>query len=174
MTELSFRAASRADLPKILDLLTASGLPLEGVEAHVDSFLVVFQNGGLVACAGLERYGVAALLRSVAVAKTHRGNGLGQRLVAQLVEIAHADGIESLVLLTVTKTGFFERFGFQVISRADAPAAVQYSVQFQTVCPASAKVMRLDIPRAENLQKGQLPNTEQSCDSQSTETRKGR
>src|SRR4030095_8370434 len=51
----------------------------------------------------------------------------------------------SLLLLTMTKTAYFEHFGFQTISRAEVPAAVQCSVQFQDTCPASAAVMRLDI-----------------------------
>ena len=154
MTEPSFRAASLADLPNILELLTASGLLIAGVEAHVDGFLLAFQEGSLAACAGLERYGEAALLRSVAVATHHRRKGLAQRLVDQLIEIARADGIESLLLLTVTRTGYFERFGFQTISRAEVPPAVQCSVQFHDACPASAVVMRLNIPRAETTDEG--------------------
>jgi amino-acid N-acetyltransferase len=74
--------------------------------------------------------------------------------VDQLIEIARADGIESLLLLTVTKTGYFERYGFQTISRAEVPAAVLNSVQFQGVCHASASVMRLDIHHSEGIQPG--------------------
>jgi len=160
MTEPSFRAASLADLPNILELLTASGLPVAGVEAHVDGFLLAFQEGSLAACAGLERYGAAALLRSVAVATPHRRKGLAQRLVDQLIEIARADGIESLLLLTVTKTGYFERYGFQTISRAEVPAAVLNSVQFHGVCHASASVMRLDIRHSEGIHPGERGSTQ--------------
>jgi amino-acid N-acetyltransferase len=170
MTEPSFRAASLADLPKIVELLTASGLPVEGVEAHIDSFLLAFLDGSLAACAGLERYGPAALLRSVAAAKPHRRKGLGQRLVTQLIAIAPDDGIESLLLLTTTAAGYFERFGFQTISRAEAPAAVQYSVEFQGVCPASAAVMRLDIRRAESIHKGSGSTQSRAANHQSKET----
>jgi amino-acid N-acetyltransferase len=145
MLEPSFRTASPADLPKIVEFLTASGLPVKGVKAHIDGFLVALQDGRLIGCAGLERYGSAALLRSVAVANSHRRKKVARRLVAQLIEIARDDGIESLVLLTTSAAGYFERFGFQTISRAEVPAAVHVSVEFQGACPASASVMRLDI-----------------------------
>ena len=149
--ELDFRAASLADLPTIVELLSALGLPVAGVEEHIANFLLTFQEGSLVACAGLERYGATALLRSVAVAERHRGEGLAHRLVAQLIDIARADGIESLLLLTITAAGFFQRFGFRMISRDEAPAAVQSSIQFQGVCPASATLMRLFLRLPETV-----------------------
>ena len=151
MMGVDFRAASLADLPTIVELLSASGLPLSGVEGHIENFLLIFQDGSLAACAGLERYGATALLRSVAVAEQHRGEGLAQSLVAQLIDIARADGTESLLLLTITAAGFFERFGFRAISRDQAPAAVQSSVQFQGTCPASASLMRLDLRLPETV-----------------------
>jgi len=152
--ELDFRAASLADLPMILELLSASGLPTAGVEGHIDNFLLTFLDGSLAACAGLERYGATALLRSVAVAERHRRQGLAGSLVSQLIGIARADGIESLLLLTVTRAGFFERFGFRTISRDEAPTAVLCSIQFQGACHASASVMRLDLDRPETVLPG--------------------
>jgi amino-acid N-acetyltransferase len=172
MMEPSFRVASLADLPNIVELLSASGLPVAGVEAHIDSFLLALQGGSLAACAGLERYGPTALLRSVAVAKTHRGNGLAQKLVAQLIGIARADGIESVLLLTTTAGAFFERFGFRTISRAEAPAAVQCSVEFQGACPASASVMRLDIHQPGSVYKSNGSTQSHSANSQSPETQR--
>lgn len=151
MMEPHSRAASPADLPAVIELLTASGLPIAGVEEHIDGFLLAFQDGSLAACAGLEKYGATALLRSVAVAKSHRGNGLAKRLVSRLIEIAATDGIESVLLLTITAAPFFERFGFRTISRTEAPAAIQCSVQFRSACPNSAAVMRLDIHGIQRL-----------------------
>ena len=141
----AFRAANLADLPGLVELLSALGLPVAGVEEHIDNFLLTFQGGSLAACAGLERYGSTALLRSVAVAEGHRGRGLAQRLVAQLIDIARDDGIESVLLLTITAAGFFERFGFRAISRDEAPASVQGSVEFQGACPSSAALMQLSL-----------------------------
>jgi len=44
--------------------------------------------------------------------------------------------------LTTTAEGFFPKFGFERIPRADVPARVQESVEFVSACPASAVVMR--------------------------------
>lgn len=172
MMELNFRAASLADLPKVVELLIASGLPVAGVEAHIDNFLLAFQEGSLAACAGLERYGATALLRSVAVDGRYRGMGLAQRLVAQQIAIARADGIESVLLLTTTAATFFERFGFQTISRAEAPAVVQCSVEFQGACPATAAVMRLDIYRAPSLHESNGSMQSNSAGQSITETQR--
>lgn len=145
-----FRRADRTDLPQVLDLLTQARLPLAGVEAHLNSFLLAFRDDLLIGCAGLERYGAAALLRSVAVAEGERNTGLGKQLVRRLLEQARAEGVESIILLTTTAAAFFQKLGFIPISRAEAPQAVQCSVEFQEACPASATVMRLDLAELQN------------------------
>ena len=165
--ETSFRAASLADLPEIVELLTASGLPVAGVEAHIDAFLLARQEGSLAGCSGLERYGETALLRSVAVAEPYRGKGLARKLIAQLISVAQAEGIESMLLLTKTAAPYFEQFGFRTISRAEVPAAVQCSVQFQGACPASVTVMRLDVRRAQDVDSGNKSLQSRSANSQS-------
>jgi N-acetylglutamate synthase-like GNAT family acetyltransferase len=41
-------------------------------------------------------------------------------------------------LLTTTTAGYFPRFGFARIARAEVPSSVQESVEFTAACPASA------------------------------------
>jgi len=146
----SYRLAAQDDLPQIIELLTRARLPLAGVVEHLKDFLLVFRDGSLAGCAAVERHGSTALLRSVAVAEQERNTGLGQVMVSQMLERIRAEGMESVVLLTTTAADFFRRFGFRVINRDDAPAAVQESVEFQGACPASATVMHMDI-RAREL-----------------------
>lgn len=143
----SFRGATAADWPKIADHLTGAHLLLDGAEAHVSGFLLAFRGERLVGTAGLERYGEAALLRSVAVAADERGTGLGQEIVRRLLDQAHAGGIRSVALLTLTAERFFPRFGFRQVSREDVPEAVTASVEFRGACPASSTVMLLDLSR---------------------------
>ena len=61
-------------------------------------------------------------------------------LEAALAEAAAA-GTRDIYLLTTTAGGYFPRFGFTVVSRADVPASVQASVEFTTACPNTATVM---------------------------------
>ncbi len=145
MSNYAFRAAAAADWPAIAALLTAARLPLAGAADQMGSFLLACKDGALVGVAALERYEGTALLRSVAVAESERGQGLGQKLTRILLDQARNEGRQSVVLLTETAAGFFPRFGFRPVARAAVPAAVQASVEFQGACPASATVMRLDL-----------------------------
>ncbi|MDX1432170.1 MAG: hypothetical protein R3286_06940, partial [Gammaproteobacteria bacterium] len=59
------RPASAPDLPAILALLAAAGLPTEGVADGLDGFCVVDLEGDVIAAGGVEAHGRAGLLRSV-------------------------------------------------------------------------------------------------------------
>ena len=139
--------ATAADLPDIFDLLTARGLPLDGLDAHLETTLVARQDGRLVGCVALEVYEDAALLRSVAVAAGNEGQGLGRALTDAAFQLAHTRGIAALYLLTTTAEHYFPKFGFERITRGDVPATVQASVEFTSACPASAIVMRKHLDR---------------------------
>jgi len=71
------RRAEPQDLPEVLALLAEAQLPTAGVAEHFDTFFVVDDGIRIVACAGLELHGAAALVRSLAVATDMRGIGIG-------------------------------------------------------------------------------------------------
>ena len=142
MTGARLRSAVRDDFPALEALLSASDLPVAGVREAVDGFVVAELDGAVVGAAGLERYGNSVLLRSVAVAPPLRGTGLGERLVAMVLEAATRSGAEACYLLTTTAEQWFPRFGFERITRAEVPAPVHQSLEFTEACPASAIVMR--------------------------------
>jgi amino-acid N-acetyltransferase len=135
------RPAGRGDLAGIESLLTASQLPVLGIEEHLPYFLVAEDGGRILGVIGLEPYGKHGLLRSAAVHPDWRGRGLGNTLVSRLIVEAEARGIRTLFLLTTTAEQFFPRFGFQLTTREAVPAQVQTSVEFQGACPATAIVM---------------------------------
>jgi len=137
--------ANPAHWGEIADLVTASGLPLDGLEPHLGSAIIAREPGGIVGCAALELYGHDALLRSVAVAPARRGGGVGLALTAASIELARRHDVRTVWLLTETAADFFPRFGFEQSTRAAVPAAVRQSVEFTTACPASATVMRLSL-----------------------------
>jgi amino-acid N-acetyltransferase len=147
VTDLVVAAAEPRDLEAVLGLLEAATLPRDGVAEHFGEFLVARGPGEVVGCVGLERYGPAGLLRSLAVAPPHRGQGLGRLLAQRMVEAARRRGVARLFLLTETAPDFFPQFGFVRIERADADPAVQTSVEFRTACCQSAVCMRLDLDR---------------------------
>jgi N-acetylglutamate synthase-like GNAT family acetyltransferase len=130
-------------------LLTQCGLPSADITGqHLATFYGCHAESGLVAVVGLELYGKQALLRSLAVVESHRNTGVGSRLVAHAERQARDQGVESLHLLTTTAETFFQRRGYLRIARDSAPAAIQGTTEFASVCPASAALMvkRLSSP----------------------------
>lgn len=139
------RPATPADLPSVLAVLADAELPPDGIAAPLAGFVVAEQGGRIVGLAGLETYGTAGLLRSVAVRPDGRNGGTGRRLVERVLQDARAAGLRDVYLLTTSAADYFPRFGFAVIPRSAVPAAVQRSVEFRETCPASAVVMHRPI-----------------------------
>lgn len=123
-------------------LLAGAALPVDDSLAKNKVLLFGDQHSGCVTgVVGLERCGDVALLRSLAVAESERGNGLGRKLVAYAEANALSIGVTSLYLPTTTAEDFFARLGYHLIDRADAPAVVAGTAQFSDLCPASAAFM---------------------------------
>jgi len=139
------QAAREHDLPEIRSLLERLHLPVAGVDEHVATMLVARDGDRIVGTAGLEMYADGALLRSVAVEPQQQGRQFGHRLTAAALQLAAAHGASTVFLLTTTAEHFFPRFGFEPIHRDQVPASVRASVEFQSACPASARVMRKQL-----------------------------
>jgi amino-acid N-acetyltransferase len=138
----SIRAALPGDHALVAALLLANELPVDGIPASLDHFLVAERDDAIVGVIGLECYGADALLRSAVVHPALRGTGLGARLVDAIIAQAKRGGIDVLWLLTTTAERWFPRFGFEMAERAQVPLTVRASREFQGACPASATVMR--------------------------------
>ncbi len=142
-TDLLLEPGRPERLDAVRAFLEAAGLPPDGLDAHLPSFLLASRDGVLVATVGVERHGDAALLRSVAVRPDARHAGLGRALVARVLDGLRRDGVCEAWLLTTTAAGFFARLGFRVARREDAPSAMRASTQFAGACPATATCMTL-------------------------------
>ena len=137
----NLRPAQTTDLPAIEQLLTRSNLPVAGVSETLSGFVVAEAEGTIVGTAALELCCDNALLRSVAVAPEWRSRGLGRALVTRVIADAETRGIRALYLLTTTAEQYFPSFGFHRITRNEAPAEIQETEQFKSLCCASAAVM---------------------------------
>ena len=139
------RGATPADAAAIESLLARSGLPTSDLGTARPQFIVATHDGRIIGTGALQRFGSAALLRSVAVEPERRGSGVGRELVAQLEERARAAGIAQLILLTMTARPIFERLGYQSMAREQVPAAVLASAEFRSLCPATATCMAKNL-----------------------------
>jgi amino-acid N-acetyltransferase len=143
---LQIEPATAADGPAIVQLLGSCGLPPDGLLDHMRTAIVARGDNGVVGSAALEVYADGALLRSLAVDATLRGTGLGLRLTEAALDLARTLNVPAVYLLTNTAPGFFPKFGFERIERTHVPDGVRSSIEFRTVCCASAVTMRKSLP----------------------------
>ena len=148
----TFHAADRAyfvvvdrlhtdDVTHLLKMLSQAGLPVSGVTELVDQFLVVKEGDVVVGAGVIEPHGADGLLRSIVVHPKYQGKGVGQMLVKSLIAQTNRD----LYLLTETAEHFFVRFGFELVSREEAPAELRDSEEFRCLCPESASFMKRTV-----------------------------
>jgi amino-acid N-acetyltransferase len=144
---MTVRAATTAELADLGRLLAEAGLPT--VADDVWAAWVADDSGDLVVGGvALERHGSPGrrqyLLRSLVVAPSERGSGLGAELVRTALAAADADqgGRAGVSLLTETADGYFPRFGFAQVDRSDLPAELSGSPELTGACSETARAFR--------------------------------
>lgn len=143
---LKVEHSDAAAVPGIMALLDAAGLPTSGLVADESTILLVASDHeGVVGAAAVERYEGDGLLRSVVVADSLRGRGIGRRLVASAEASAGDAGVGSLYLLTEGANAFFARLGYGTVDRDHVPPAVQTSEEYSVLCPVDATVMMKEL-----------------------------
>lgn len=146
MPEYEIRPARTEDREPVLALLEATRLHPDGLDDQFPaSYAVAEADGSIVGAAGIEVYGDAGLLRSVAVDAAWQGRGLGAALTRERLAWAAANDVADVYLLTRTADGYFPRLGFEMLDREVVPEAIRRSVQYTQVCPASTPVMVLHL-----------------------------
>ncbi len=127
-------------------LVHAAELPTSGIADNFPgSYSVVRVGNAIVAVAGLEAHGGVGLLRSVAVASSERGAGLGRQLVEDRLRIAREQKLSAVYLLTTTAAEYFRSLGFSDASRQEAPDDLRRSSEFASVCPSSAVCLQKQL-----------------------------
>lgn len=129
----------------IVSMLEAASLPVDDLN-DPDVFMFAYiDDQSICGAVGLQSLESIALLRSLVVAPEYRGRGLGHMLTAFAEGEASSRNFNDLYLLTDSAERFFERRGYESLSREDAPMVVQKTPQFSTLCPASARLMCLHL-----------------------------
>jgi N-acetylglutamate synthase-like GNAT family acetyltransferase len=118
------REARASDTPAIDRLIghyAEQGLLLPRAAAEIRgkiaNFLVLEENGKLMSCLALERYGAdLAEIRSLAVHPEARGRGVGSKMIDFAFTAARRRGI-SRVFAVTHAPAFFLRHGFEAVRR---------------------------------------------------------
>ena len=124
---------------------------LEELTVHVSRFVVAVDGNRVVGCAELAPLGRdVAEVRSLVVARDARHEGVGARLVAELVRRARLDAFDRLCAFT-HGPGFFVRLGFSIVPhhwvREKIAVDCQRCALFRT-CGQQAVVLTLRRPSA--------------------------
>ena len=136
------KLASPSDEKPIKETLKACQLPYEDISpACLEHFFVAYQGRELIGTIGMEIFNTSGLLRSLAVAESHRGQGLGVKLTSEIEVYARSRRIQALYLLTTTADQFFSKLGYLVTDRTRVPISIQATEEFKSICPASAACM---------------------------------
>lgn len=141
MTTPQVRTATQADAARILSLLQSNDLPTSDLADCRPEFVVIEDGDELIGTGGVQVFGTAALVRSLAIAKNRQKDGLGSSLLTALERHASGLGIRELVLLTQTAEPFFARHGYTRVERVSVPQPIQATAEFRSLCPASAVCM---------------------------------
>jgi len=143
--------AKEQQRPSIISLLQSGNLPIEDLPASLDNFFIAVEENNVIGAIGMEPYGNFGLLRSMVVKKEFRGKNIASGLVEELETKAKESGIDCLYLLTETASEYFERKGYERISRDIVPKAIQASSEFSRVCPVSAIGNRKAVFNSSNI-----------------------
>ena len=142
---MKFTFASVEDEKEIKAVLSSAGLHHQDIKpAHLQHFLVLKDeiNSAVTGVVGLELGDNNALLRSLAVIESERGKGLATQLLYKIEKYARSQQIDTLYLLTLTAERFFAKQGYQKTDRKSAPAAIQETAEFKSLCPETAVCMK--------------------------------
>lgn len=126
-------------------LLDSENLPSADLPDDLDNFFVALDGDKVIASVGMEIYDSFGLLRSLAVGKSFRNNGIGDALLKSIERTAATNSLKGIYLLTETAPGYFERKGYEQVDRASVPEEIQRSTEFSHVCPVSAIVMKKEL-----------------------------
>ncbi len=140
------------DLDAVYALLREAELPIPDPAEEPVGFLVAEIGGRISACVGWELYGDEALVRSVAVRRGARRQGVGRALVERACADLQARGIRRWTLVTLSAWTFFESLGFRKIPRDEVPDPVRRSPEYSmhSCCVGGTWMTRSIAPQAES------------------------
>jgi len=126
----------------VIGLIADTGLSVQDLDAEkLVHFIVARTGDAIVGVVGVEPAGEVALLRSLAVVEYCRNQAIATRLVAAVEKYARSHGALALYLLTLDAAEFFDKQAYERIDRQTAPAGVQATEEFRTLCPATAECL---------------------------------
>jgi len=90
----------------------------------IDTFVVAVADGHIVGCGSLCKLGQDLVeVRSLGISDGYKGEGIGRKIVDQLVELAKLSNYSKVMALTY-EVAFFEKVGFSIVPKDIFPEKV--------------------------------------------------
>ena len=132
--------ADSDDISAITSLLQNCELPIVNIEKQVNDFIVAKQQNCLVGTLGVVYdNNENVLLRSFAVTKKNRSQGIGKELIQTMLAVMEKKKILNVFLLTETAAEYFMKIGFHEIQRSEIPDILLSKSGLDKACPCSSK-----------------------------------
>lgn len=141
-----------ASSPDLKILLKEGGLNTSDIDDLSNLvFMGCYDDDSLVGVVGLELYRSVAALRSLAVAKKNQRSGLGTALVKAAEYYAAGKEIQHLFVMTTKAVGFFEKLGYRLYPRSEAPAMIAKSALYASMPISSAFLHKMTLEKRDNV-----------------------
>ena len=139
------RIADKNDYLKIEKILLESNLPIAGIKDPNCKLFALEIEQEIVGTIGYELYGKIALLRSLAVVPSQRGQGRAKELFEFTTKHLKEKNIKTVYGLTLTIPEWLLKLGFKEIKREDISNELFASAELQGACPDSARAFTKSI-----------------------------
>lgn len=129
--QLMIRKATLRDAPQMQKLINAAakrgqmlGRALSEIYENIRDYYVAIERKRIVGVCGLHvNWEDLAEIKSLVVAPSQKGKGVGRLLVETCIQEGEALGVRKFYALTYV-AGFFEKMGFKKVSRERLPQKV--------------------------------------------------
>ena len=145
---MEIKRASSNDIDAITKLLSDAGASPTGITAdqlqHV--YLAYTKNNELAGVGAMRLIGNVALLHTLAVTPSLRGQGFGYLLIKTLDHAARSNNIDSIYLLSDDLIDYFKRYGYEAVALESVPDSIAQLDLFTQLKATNSHAMRLPIP----------------------------
>ena len=142
--DFNIKLAEQEDFLQIHELLMENGLPTAGVDSSKGNYYIAGEQE-IMGVLGVERYGVAVMLRSLAVKSQFRKAGVAQQLIDYALGALKDTGFTDIYLITNTAERYLTRYSFSKIARDKVPGHVLANCALGDACPSSSTCMHLTL-----------------------------
>lgn len=143
---MRLKAKSEHDLTMVSQLLSQAKLVPIGLENdQLHLFCECTEDAQMIGVIGVELYGTACLLRSLAVREDKQHAGIARKLWKEAITFAFQSQCFDVYLITELLGDTMLRYGFTAITRQDVPKDMLQSPFFHGICSCSSQVMYKNI-----------------------------